>query len=288
MNCRSRIGLAAAVAALAGGAVGGCGPYTLASLWPTAPIRVDGSAADWAGALEPLQGSPARIGVRNDADSLWLCLVVDDSRARRALVGGGLTVQITSPVKGARVVAVRYPLGVEGPPRPRRKAGTPEERGAASTPEERHAAADSLRSLRSAASLRRVELHSGEMAARVSPAAAAEAGVVVAVGGGDDEAVYELRLPLGGTGSYGILGGPGTELEIRLGSGRSAGGGPDGDRRGSFGPPEGPEGGGPETLEPGPRERFEEDGRAERFQTVEAELKVRLAGPPGPAGAGAS
>ena len=110
MNFTVRSVLCAALAVFCTGVVAAKDPE-LKSAWPQAPVKVDGSAAQWAGSLAPLPDDPILVGVRNDADYLYLCLKTSDGRLKAQLAKTGMTVWVNGAGKNKRGYGVRFPAG---------------------------------------------------------------------------------------------------------------------------------------------------------------------------------
>jgi len=93
--------------------------------WPKAPVRVDGTADQWAGLMAPLPDVPVLIGVQNDGSYLYVCLKTSDPKVKEQLARTGLTVWVNGAGKDDRGYGVRFPLGT----------GVPHRRGARRQPE---------------------------------------------------------------------------------------------------------------------------------------------------------
>ncbi|MFI5166914.1 MAG: hypothetical protein ACHQQS_09865, partial [Thermoanaerobaculales bacterium] len=81
------------------------------SAWPPAPVRVDGTADQWAGHLAPLPDVPILLGVENDGAYLYLCLKTSDPKVKEQIAHLGMTVWVNGAGKDDRGYGVRFPMG---------------------------------------------------------------------------------------------------------------------------------------------------------------------------------
>jgi hypothetical protein len=77
-------------------------------------ITIDGSDADWQGALAYLEESKIAIGVCNDEKDLYLCLVVSDRQMERQIMGSGFTVWFDAGGGKDKKFGIHYPMGRQG------------------------------------------------------------------------------------------------------------------------------------------------------------------------------
>lgn len=89
-----------------------CGQIELASLWKKTDVTIDGRVDDWQGALYAIEKQPVFVGVRNDADYIYICLQVSDPRAVAPVVRRGFIVWFDPSGGTGRVLGVKYPLGM--------------------------------------------------------------------------------------------------------------------------------------------------------------------------------
>jgi hypothetical protein len=89
-----------------------CGPIELASLWRKTEVTIDGRADDWQGALYSIEDKPVFIGVRNDADAIYVCLQVADPRTLSPIVRSGFVVWFDSSGGNGRVLGIKFPIGM--------------------------------------------------------------------------------------------------------------------------------------------------------------------------------
>jgi hypothetical protein len=60
--------------------------------WSVEPPKIDGNHAEWSGSLYVLGTSPVSIGVKNDAQWVYLAIVTSDPGMRALLARGGFTI----------------------------------------------------------------------------------------------------------------------------------------------------------------------------------------------------
>ncbi len=281
----------------------GCGQVELSSIWKDRDIVVDGEGADWRGGLVYVEDKKVSIGLMNDDEYLYLCLIPVDTQVQRQIMGQGFTVWLDPKGGKGRTLGIKFPLGMGGGgPEPDMSGG---EKG--KTPEDSEQDLKTLKDM-FASSLKDLEiLGPGENDSR-RLAMTDLHGLEIAVGVVENTVVYELKVPLfedgdhpyaiyadgaerqgtvgigfetaqadkeammggarGGDGEGGMSGGGGPP-----GGGMPRGGGPPGGgMSGSGGPPGGgmPRGGGPPGGGSGGGER-------EASQTLQVWAKVHLA-----------
>lgn len=133
---RSRVALRIWICTLSTGlatlvALSGCAStLELTSRWDKGEIKIDGQSSDWENSLYYVSSSNASVGVRNDKDFLYICLITPDRSTQMQIIGMGLTVWLDSEGKGKKNFGIRFPLG-------RMSGGRPVMRpGANANPEE--------------------------------------------------------------------------------------------------------------------------------------------------------
>jgi hypothetical protein len=60
--------------------------------WSAEPPKIDGNHADWSGELNVLGTSPVSVGVKNDGEWMYVCVVTSDPGTRTLLARGGFTI----------------------------------------------------------------------------------------------------------------------------------------------------------------------------------------------------
>ncbi|MFA9454613.1 MAG: hypothetical protein ACERK6_11945 [Candidatus Aminicenantaceae bacterium] len=89
----------------------GCGDYKMDSLWLTEPITIDGDSSDWRGALYYLKDDKASVGIRNDRENLYVCLITQDPTLSRQALNLGLILWIDPAGGKEKLFGINYPIG---------------------------------------------------------------------------------------------------------------------------------------------------------------------------------
>jgi hypothetical protein len=88
----------------------GCGDTELNSKWRTQNITIDGNDSDWSNSLVFYNEINSLVGVQNDRDYLYLCLVTSDQQLERKIFTTGITIWFDNTDKGDKKFGIRYPL----------------------------------------------------------------------------------------------------------------------------------------------------------------------------------
>jgi hypothetical protein len=200
------LGLLATGALLGAALLGGCGAGAqVASVWNDAPVVIDGSASEWNGRLTPIKDAGVSLGIRNDADNLYLCMLMPEEQFRRQMMLQGLTVLFET--QDGRRLGVQYPVGLMHQDR----AMMPMDRDMG--PEDRDRLFDMA--------LRELEIRGSEPDDRTVFSTLQTPGFKVKIGRADGMVAYELEMPLAATKSnpYAIGAGPGASVRLEIASG---------------------------------------------------------------------
>jgi hypothetical protein len=74
-------------------ATSGCSSaLELSSVWRDREIRVDGSDAEWQGATAYIKGTNVSLGIRNDSEYLYTCVIAMDRQVKMQMMASGFTV----------------------------------------------------------------------------------------------------------------------------------------------------------------------------------------------------
>ncbi len=92
--------------------INSCNQLDIGSQWITQPMVIDGQAADWQGMLVFPEKEALGLGVANDADNLYLCIITSDPQLRRLIMVRGLTIWINVQGKRKQTYGIKYPLGL--------------------------------------------------------------------------------------------------------------------------------------------------------------------------------
>jgi len=85
--------------------------YLIDSQRPAQPIIVDGQTEDWAGRLYIIGDGPVSLGLANDRDNLYVCLLAEDNFLRAQIMMQGLTVWFDPQGGKKETLGLKYPLG---------------------------------------------------------------------------------------------------------------------------------------------------------------------------------
>lgn len=87
-----------------------CGKSEWNSRWRTQDLTVDGNRQDWEGALVPADKEKMAVGLMNDGDDLFACLVVDDREVQASIMRRGLIVWFDATGKKDKTFGIHFPL----------------------------------------------------------------------------------------------------------------------------------------------------------------------------------
>ncbi|HVP37906.1 MAG TPA: hypothetical protein VMS93_01865, partial [Candidatus Saccharimonadales bacterium] len=241
MNPRAARQIASALATGLVLLVGGCGTQEFQSRPLQAPVTVDGSDADWKGALTYVEDLKIFVGARNDSRNLYLCFECADRATARQVLMAGLTLWFDPEGGQKETFGIHYPLGLQasGMPMP---AGDPEGddrgegggrwgRGSRTGPGDREASDSSGGGDRGAGrerggmlrqALREIEILGPGKYDRHRSAVSQLPGIQVAAGNLEGAAIYEIKVPLAALDSmpYAIGTRPGALVGVGLKSGK--------------------------------------------------------------------
>lgn len=82
----------------------------MVSAWRADPIRIDGNDEDWHGRLMPVPKQKFSVGLVNDADALYLCLVTKDRVLSTQIAYQGLEVWLDPAGSKKHVFGVHFPI----------------------------------------------------------------------------------------------------------------------------------------------------------------------------------
>jgi hypothetical protein len=95
--------------------VAGCKrTVTVNSRWSEDTIVVDGKDDEWrSGGMYYDASTNTKIGIRNDAQHLYLCLIIIEENIQRTRLEGGFTLWVSRDKRKNRLWGLRYPVGGE-------------------------------------------------------------------------------------------------------------------------------------------------------------------------------
>jgi hypothetical protein len=88
----------------------GCGDQEINSKWRTQNITIDGNDSDWGSTLVYYEDINSLVGVQNDNDYLYLCLVTTDQQIQRKIFAMGLTIWFDNSGSNDKKFGIRFPL----------------------------------------------------------------------------------------------------------------------------------------------------------------------------------
>lgn len=90
----------------------GCGSLKLKSGWRDREIAIDGNPGEWQGALQFMEKANVSLGLLNDDDFLYVCLVTDNRQVQSQLVRRGAILWFDRNGGEDKKFGIRYPLGL--------------------------------------------------------------------------------------------------------------------------------------------------------------------------------
>jgi hypothetical protein len=88
----------------------GCGDQEINSKWRAQNITIDGNDSDWGSSLVYYEDINSLVGVQNDNDYLYLCLVTTDQQIQRKIFAMGLTIWFDNSGSNDKKFGIRFPL----------------------------------------------------------------------------------------------------------------------------------------------------------------------------------
>jgi len=89
----------------------GCGTMEMTSKWRDQDIKIDGSQDDWRDALTYIQDKKISVGVLNDENSFYACLVTANRRIQSQIMRMGFTIWFDSKGGKDKNSGIRFPIG---------------------------------------------------------------------------------------------------------------------------------------------------------------------------------
>ncbi len=259
----------------------------LSSAWRNNEIAIDGNDSDWKNSTAFLDKAKVAVGIRNDDDYLYLCLLSWDRQTEMQIVGLGLTVWFDPEGDNDKIFGIHFPLGMQGAGQPSfPQGGQPNQQG---QPDQQ-----AIRQMTESSQQELEIVGPGKKdVQRISQLQVP--GIKVRLGMPGEFVVYELKVPLRRTTDhpYAVNVDTGKTISVgfettesnremmpqgmegggRGGVGGGARGGPGGGGGGGGGMPPGGRGGG------GPPSGGGGTARGERPEPLKLWLKVQLAMP---------
>jgi hypothetical protein len=212
----------------------------LSSGWRDREIVVDGSNSDWQDATAYIKGSNLALGIRNDNDYLYACVIMMDRQMQMQMMATGFTVWFDPEGGKDKTFGIHFPLGMQGQQPPTAPGGRGNPSG---NPEEVQKLLEQTQ--------RELEIMGPDKKDRERMVLMQAQGIAVKIGSVQGFLVYELKVPLRksadhpyaiGISDNGTIGVGFETTELDLKKMREQMGGMGGPSGGSGGMP--PEGGG--------------------------------------------
>ncbi len=90
----------------------GCKKLELTSNWKDRVVTVDGENTEWQNKLTYIENKNVSIGLINDENSLYVCLITNDRQLQRQIMGMGFTLWFDSTGDKGKKFGIRFPLGL--------------------------------------------------------------------------------------------------------------------------------------------------------------------------------
>jgi hypothetical protein len=91
--------------------ISGCGNQEINSQWSKGDIKIDGNQENWGNTLNYLKDDKIGIGVKNDSDNVYICLVTSDRGHIMHALRNGFTIWI-DPQNDNRTYGIKFPIGM--------------------------------------------------------------------------------------------------------------------------------------------------------------------------------
>ena len=93
----------------------------LNSNWRDREISVDGNSADWLGAMMYIEDANISVGLLNDENFMYVCLIAEDQRLRTQVMRQGFTLWFDPDGGKKKKFGIKYPPGMQASGVPVRK-----------------------------------------------------------------------------------------------------------------------------------------------------------------------
>ena len=89
----------------------GCGDQEINSHWSSGNIKIDGNQEDWGNTINFLKDENIGVGIQNDSDYVYICLVTSNRAYIMRALRNGFTIWI-DPQNDNRTYGIKYPIGM--------------------------------------------------------------------------------------------------------------------------------------------------------------------------------
>jgi len=238
-----------------------CNNIELNSLWRDCEISIDGMQFDWENTLINIEDKKMNLGLLNDNEYLYICLLPLDQDIIWQAMTQGFTVWFEPDGDPKNKLGICYPIGIQSSNMPLRGFM------AKQNPEERRKVIEK--------SLKEIKLIGPGKNETITIPVTNPTGIEVRVGTRNERMVYELKIPLAESDEhlYAVGALPGNEIKVKFETGKfkkSAMNRPSGMRPGGG---KGGRGGGGKGMRPGAGGRE----RPDMPEPMKMSVKVLLA-----------
>ena len=91
--------------------VTGCSDQKINSHWSNGNIKIDGNQEDWGNTINFLKDENVGVGVQNDSDNVYICLVTSNRAHIMRAIRNGFTIWI-DPQNDNKTYGIKYPVGM--------------------------------------------------------------------------------------------------------------------------------------------------------------------------------
>jgi uncharacterized membrane protein YgcG len=92
-------------------ALAGCSSsLELTSRWTNHELKVDGTGQEWKDATSLIPGPQVLVGIKNDKDNLYVCLVTDNRMTQTQMLALGTTVWFDTEGQKSKTFGVQFPV----------------------------------------------------------------------------------------------------------------------------------------------------------------------------------
>ena len=89
----------------------GCGStLELTSRWTNQELRIDGRGDEWKDATTLIPGPQVQVGIKNDRDNLYVCLITANRMTQAQILALGTTVWFDAEGKKTKTFGIQFPI----------------------------------------------------------------------------------------------------------------------------------------------------------------------------------
>jgi hypothetical protein len=91
----------------------GCGTFKLKSKWLDREITVDGQSDDWLGSLMYIEEKNISVGLFNDENFLYICMIAEDQFVRNQVMRQGVMIWFNPSGGKKKTFGIKFPIGMQ-------------------------------------------------------------------------------------------------------------------------------------------------------------------------------